>query len=129
MDGGLARRRADRISHIDFGYDGSPFADGDMVTFVTDMVADDASDEDKAAAKDAIAKIVAALADEADLPGSEADRRRTSKRRSTQACELMTGKLAEVVDGGMSCIDCHKFHDAGELGAAPISRATCRGSG
>ena len=33
--------------------------------------------------------------------------------------ELMIGKLAEVTDAGMSCTDCHKFHDSGDLGAAP----------
>ncbi len=32
---------------------------------------------------------------------------------------LMTGGLADIAANSMSCTDCHKFHDAGELGSAP----------
>ena len=31
----------------------------------------------------------------------------------------MTGGLAEIIDNGVSCTDCHKFHDSGDLGLAP----------
>jgi mono/diheme cytochrome c family protein len=100
-----------------FGYEGSPFAEGDMVTFVTDMVADDAKDADKSAAKEAVSKVVAALVDAADLPGSrEPDE--TERTQIDAGWELINGGLAEVVDGGMSCTDCHSF-EAGEAAGAP----------
>jgi ubiquinol-cytochrome c reductase cytochrome b subunit len=100
-----------------FGYQGSPFADGEMVTFVTDMVANDASDEDKAAAQEAIGKIVAALAAAADMPG-RTEPSAAEKQRIDAGWELMRGGLAEVVDGGMSCSDCHSF-EPGEAAGAP----------
>jgi ubiquinol-cytochrome c reductase cytochrome b subunit len=99
-----------------FGYEGSPFTDGDMATFVADIVADDASDQDKAVAKDAIEKIVAALTDAAEMPGAE-EPTETEQERIEAGWELIEGGLAEVV-GGMSCVDCHVFEE-GEVGTAP----------
>jgi ubiquinol-cytochrome c reductase cytochrome b subunit len=100
-----------------FGYEGSPFAEGDMTTFVTDMVADDASDDDKAAAKNAVVKIVAALADAAELPLAK-EPTAAEQEAIEEGWKLIEGELAEVVDGGMSCVDCHVFEE-GESGAAP----------
>ncbi len=37
-----------------FGYEGSPFADGDMVNFVSEAIGEKMSDKEKLAAKDAI---------------------------------------------------------------------------
>lgn len=105
------------VSPHRFGYKGSKFVDGDMVNFVAGMVAEDSSDADKAAAKDAKAKIVAALVDAAKLPRAKPP---TAEERAKidMGWELINGKLAEVVDGGMSCSDCHSFK-AGEAGNAP----------
>jgi ubiquinol-cytochrome c reductase cytochrome b subunit len=100
-----------------FGYEGSPFVDGEMATFVGDMIADAASDEDKAAAKDAVKKIVAALVNDADLPDAK-EPTPAEQEKIDAGRKLIEGGLAEVVDGGMSCVDCHVFEE-GETGAAP----------
>jgi mono/diheme cytochrome c family protein len=101
-----------------FGYEGSPFVDGEMATYVTDTFGADISDEQKAKAKEAFAKIAEALEAEAALPtGPKLNDER--KNRITEGRELMTGGLSEMLDSGMSCTDCHKFHDTGDLGSAP----------
>jgi ubiquinol-cytochrome c reductase cytochrome b subunit len=100
-----------------FGFEGSPFVDGEMVNFVTGMVAEDASDEDKAAANDAIDKIVDALVNAAELPRAQTPSE-DEQKRIDEGWELINGKLAEVVDGGMSCSDCHPF-EKDEAGGAP----------
>jgi ubiquinol-cytochrome c reductase cytochrome b subunit len=100
-----------------FGYEGSPFIDGEMVTFVKDTFGKDIDHEQKAAAKAAFAKIADALAAEAKLPPQVL--RPTSAADIEEGVALMTGGLAEILDGGLSCTDCHKFHDAGDIGSAP----------
>jgi ubiquinol-cytochrome c reductase cytochrome b subunit len=111
----------DRIGDRDhLGYHDSPFADGDMVTFVRDTFAKVDDQAQQEALEEASALIMIALTNEADLP----DLRHAYSEASTQTLiekgkELMKGGLAEIVPNGMSCVDCHKFHDAGELGMAP----------
>jgi ubiquinol-cytochrome c reductase cytochrome b subunit len=101
-----------------FGYEGSPFVDGEMATYVTDTFGADISDEQKAKAKEAFAKIAEALEAEAALPtGPKLNEER--KNRIAEGRELITGGLSEMLDSGMSCTDCHKFHDTGDLGSAP----------
>jgi mono/diheme cytochrome c family protein len=100
-----------------FGYEGSPFVDGEMVTFVKDTFGEDIDHDQKAAAKAGFAKIAAALAVEADLPSAVANRRPAAE--IDEGVALMTGGLSEILDSGMSCTDCHKFHDTGDLGTAP----------
>jgi ubiquinol-cytochrome c reductase cytochrome b subunit len=103
-----------------YGYSGSTFVDGDMAMFVSDMVADDADADDKAAAKAAIGKIVAALADAAELP--DAPEPTDAEQVAIDAgWGLINGGLAEVTDGGMSCTDCHSF-ERGEAAGAPNLR-------
>jgi ubiquinol-cytochrome c reductase cytochrome b subunit len=101
-----------------FGYEGSPFTEGDMATYVTDTFGADIDDEQQAKAKAAFAKIAEALEAEAALPtGPKLNEER--KNRIAEGRALMTGGLSEMLDSGMSCTDCHKFHDTGDLGSAP----------
>ncbi|HYO26119.1 MAG TPA: cytochrome b N-terminal domain-containing protein [Lacipirellulaceae bacterium] len=102
------------------GYKGSPFLEGDMVSFVKDMLGPDMTAEERQAGEDALLKVADALwleAGTADLVHPQAMEQ--LEARAAEGRELMTGKLAEVVDGGMSCTDCHKFHGDGDIGAAP----------
>jgi ubiquinol-cytochrome c reductase cytochrome b subunit len=103
------------------GYEGSPFADGDMVNFVRDSFGESVDVEDREGVEFAIETIALTLSNEADIPYN---REAYAKDKRVQDAvirgkELITGGLAELVPSGMSCVDCHKFHDAGELGMAP----------
>jgi len=101
-----------------FGYEGSPFAEGEMVGYVTETFGEEASDEQKAKAKEAFAKIAEALEAEAALPtGPKPNEER--KNRIAEGREMIAGGLSEILESGMSCTDCHKFHDSGDLGTAP----------
>jgi ubiquinol-cytochrome c reductase cytochrome b subunit len=100
-----------------FGYAGSPFVDGDMVNFVRDAIGENMTPEEQDAAQVALLEVIRAVwAESGMMPANllEAQAKEIEEGR-----QLITGKLAEVLDGGMSCTDCHKFHDAGELGSAP----------
>jgi ubiquinol-cytochrome c reductase cytochrome b subunit len=114
--GGLLNEETVASAHY-LGYEGSPFAEGDMVTFVRDAIGEGMSDEDKSAAQYAMLVVERALWAESGLM-PEHIQQQTAKEID-EGKELMKGKLAEIIDGGMSCTDCHKFHDAGDLGAAP----------
>jgi ubiquinol-cytochrome c reductase cytochrome b subunit len=113
---GLLREETVASVHY-LGYAGSPFAEGDMVTFVRDAIGEEMSDEEKLAAEGALMAVGRALWAESGLMPDHI--RQQTAKEIDEGKELMTGKLAEVVDGGMSCTDCHKFHDDGDLGAAP----------
>jgi ubiquinol-cytochrome c reductase cytochrome b subunit len=85
--------------------------DGDMVTFVQDTIGsqlEDLKGEELAAFRQKIENVALALASEAGLaPDGSAD---------------LAGRVAagrEAIVNEFACIDCHKFHDDGELGAAP----------
>ena len=84
--------------------------EGDMVGFVRDNLAE--LDDEKKARRDAI---IAALSAEAALP-SQAEADKSAQADGT----LEKGKTAmtESFDTA-SCVDCHKFQDAGDLGSAP----------
>jgi ubiquinol-cytochrome c reductase cytochrome b subunit len=79
--------------------------DGEMASWVQDNVStmDDA-------AKAELAKAVIALSAEAQLP-----RQRT--RDEAEASVVAEGR--QLLTQKIGCVDCHKFHDAGELGSAP----------
>lgn len=104
-----------------FGYVNSPFAEGDMVTFVTESLSEDLSSEERQKVVQAFQSIEFALLAEAGkitvVEGSDAGE--AIYANIDKGKDLIAGGLAEVLDSGMSCVDCHKFHDAGELGAAP----------
>ncbi len=102
------------------GYEGSPFVEGDMVTFVRDAFGEDVEAENREAVDNAVQAIVDALTNEADiLRNRSALAAEKTQETIARGRELITGGLAEIVPNGMSCVDCHKFHDAGELGMAP----------
>ncbi|MBX3413369.1 MAG: cytochrome b N-terminal domain-containing protein [Pirellulales bacterium] len=83
----------------------TPYKQGDMVGWVNDTVPS-MSDEEKAD----LQKVVAALSAEAHLPSQEA-----IDARDAATIEEGATLLKETV----GCADCHRFHDAGELGSAP----------
>jgi ubiquinol-cytochrome c reductase cytochrome b subunit len=102
-----------------FGYEGSPFVDGDMVTFVQDAVTEDMSDDERKAAEDALLKVADALWLAAGTTTKvHPNAMKELEERAEEGWELINGGLAEVVDGGMSCVDCHVFEE-GEVGTAP----------
>jgi ubiquinol-cytochrome c reductase cytochrome b subunit len=85
-------------------------AEGDMAGFVK---ADLAELDDEGKAK--VQSIIAALSAEAKLPAQkEAD----AKAADDGTLEKGREALAEAFENS-SCVDCHKFRDAGDLGSAP----------
>jgi ubiquinol-cytochrome c reductase cytochrome b subunit len=84
--------------------------EGDMASFVKADLAE-LDDDGKAKVK----SIIAALSAEAKLPAQkEAD----SKAEEDGTLEKGREALAEAFENS-SCVDCHKFRDAGDLGSAP----------
>jgi ubiquinol-cytochrome c reductase cytochrome b subunit len=85
---------------------------GDMVTFVEDTfgahVTADLDDDERAESRRKIEDVTFALANEADL---------IREMAADVEDRVAAGRDAIVND--FACIDCHKFHDEGELGLAP----------
>jgi ubiquinol-cytochrome c reductase cytochrome b subunit len=104
-----------------FGYEGSPFSEGDMVTFVRDSFGDAVSEKDRESIDAASEAIAVALSNEADLPGNRDlyPKDQLAQNLISRGKELIKGGLAEVVPSGMSCVDCHKFHEVDNEGGAP----------
>ncbi|MCC6493691.1 MAG: cytochrome bc complex cytochrome b subunit [Pirellulales bacterium] len=101
-----------------FGYQGSPFHEGEMASFVQEAAPADADEEQRNGVAEAFASIAAAMAAEAALPTApKPDAPQTE--RIGEGRELITGGLSGVVDSGVSCTDCHKFQDVGDVGLAP----------
>ena len=92
-------------SHHFFG--NTAFAEGEMVGFVQDTLSD--LDEDQ---QDQIAKLIAAISYEANLPSQ-----RESDQASVDVGDIEEGIRIAVEDFG--CTDCHRLGENGELGAAP----------
>lgn len=81
--------------------------EGDMAGFVKNNLADLEGEDKKA-----LENLIVALSAEANLPAQqEADAQADANGA------IAAGKDALV--NNFSCIDCHKFHDNGELGSAP----------
>ena len=103
-----------------FGYLDSPFVEGDMVSFIQDAHGEDLSGEERATVEQAFSDISVALWLEAGTTQLvHPDAMPELTEAATRGRELITGGLAEVLASGTSCVDCHKFHDAGDLGSAP----------
>lgn len=83
---------------------------GEMAGFVRDNLGE--LDDEKRTKRDAI---IAALSAEAALP-AQADADMKAKEDGT--LEKGNAAFAETWDTA-SCVDCHKFHDQGDLGSAP----------
>ncbi len=105
------------VSKHNFGYQGSPFVDGDMVTFLKESL-DGHEDDDVTAAFHTIRNALFAESGALMMP-NDAESAAEINKSLEQGRNLISGGLAEILDSGMSCVDCHKFHDAGELGMAP----------
>lgn len=103
-----------------FGYAGSPFVgDGDytdMVDFIQEIYSEDLEPEQKEEIKAAMQKITIALSAEAKLPSQiEADAADTEIIAEGRA--LMEGGLAEILESGMSCTDCHSYGEMQDIGS------------
>jgi ubiquinol-cytochrome c reductase cytochrome b subunit len=88
-------------------------AAGEMVSTIADMF-DKADGEKQPAARDNLLqqldKVAWALADEAGLP---------ALATRDDAARAMIAEGRKLLEGGLSCTDCHRFRDKGDLGAAP----------
>ncbi|WP_254507704.1 cytochrome b N-terminal domain-containing protein [Anatilimnocola floriformis] len=83
---------------------------GDMVNFVRDNFSE--LDEE---GKKAVTDIIATLSAEANLPAQAA-----ADKAATDDGSIMRGRTAFATSfASSSCVDCHKFHDKGDVGAAP----------
>ena len=103
-----------------FGYQGSPFVgDGentDMVDFIQECFGEDLEPEKRKEVEEAMQKIVVALSAEAQLPAQqEADKK--DKKAIAAGRALMEGGLADLVESGMSCTDCHTFGEQQDIGS------------
>jgi ubiquinol-cytochrome c reductase cytochrome b subunit len=84
-----------------FGH--TAFADGDMVNAIRDLF-DGADDNKKQELRDQLHKVAIALAAEQSGTGSD---------------DPLVNEGNELLTGDLACIDCHRFHDEGDLGSAP----------
>ncbi|RIK82450.1 MAG: menaquinol-cytochrome C reductase [Planctomycetota bacterium] len=85
--------------------------DGDMAGFVRDSLS-----ELDAEGKATLEKVIAALSAEAALPAHKELDAAAAKDGTLEAGRTA---IAEHAWEGGACIDCHKFHDNGDLGMAP----------
>jgi ubiquinol-cytochrome c reductase cytochrome b subunit len=103
-----------------FGYAGSPFVgDGentDMVDFVREAFGEAGDDDLKRHVQEALEKVAAALSAEAQLP-EQAELDERDQALIAEGRALMEGGLAEIVDNGMSCTDCHSFGTMQDIGS------------
>ena len=102
-----------------FGYAGSPFANEgdntDMVDFIQECFGDDLEPEQRELVEEAMQKIAIALSAEAQLP-AQGQVDQDDKKTVAEGRALMEGGLAELVEGGMSCTDCHTFGQQQDIG-------------
>lgn len=104
-----------------FGYEASPFAgDGDnteMVMFIQeDCFGEDVSEEQRAEVRAALKKIAAALSAEAKLPLQEQSDAQDSELIA-EGRALLEGGLADILESGASCTDCHTFGEQEDIGS------------
>jgi len=88
------------------------FADGEMVSTLVDLFdqAELSEEEEKGAVnalRRQLSQVAAALSAEADVPNHD---------ESYTAEDVAQGK--ELLTGDLTCTDCHRFYDEGELGSA-----------
>ncbi|MCG8450457.1 MAG: cytochrome b N-terminal domain-containing protein [Pirellulales bacterium] len=103
-----------------FGYHGSPFVgDGDntdMVDFIQECFGEDLEPEQRKKIEAAMQKISVALSAEAQLPlQAQADQQDEKTIAAGRA--LMEGGLADLLESGMSCTDCHSFGQQQDVGS------------
>jgi len=103
-----------------FGYQGSPFVgDGDntdMVDFVQESFSEDLDEEQRKTVQAAFKKVAIALSAEAKLTSQkEIDAQDADTIAEGRA--LIEGGLADVLESGTSCADCHTFGSAEDIGS------------
>lgn len=85
------------------------FAEGDMVSKVKELF-DGIEEAEAAKMRDDLKLVAQALSAEAALP-------RSSAIGHDDQASIVAGR--ELISGRLSCTDCHKFREQGELGSAP----------
>jgi ubiquinol-cytochrome c reductase cytochrome b subunit len=104
--GGLLDPKQITAGHY-FGH--TAFADGEMVDWVTSTIGD-ADPDERAELDDKIKQVVIALSAEAQLKSQQGIDK-------ADAQQIAAG--TELIKEEIGCTDCHRFHDAGDLGSAP----------
>jgi len=104
-----------------FGYADSPFAAGGENTEMVDFVRDDCfggqiEPEQRAEIEAALKKIAAALSAEAQLPQQKAVDEKESELIA-EGRALLEGGLADLLESGSSCTDCHTFGEQQDIGS------------
>jgi len=96
-----------------FGYPDSPFVGEGEHTEMVDFVRDTLDEPSQETVQKAMRKIAAALSAEANLPFQKpADAEQIAEGRA-----LIEGGLAELLDSGTSCTDCHTFGAMQDIGS------------
>lgn len=86
-------------------------SEGDMVSTIVDLHDGvDGDDEGRQTLVDQLNKAARALSAEAQLPAQAA-------ADEKHAADIAEG--SELIAGDLSCTDCHRWHDNGDLGSAP----------
>ncbi len=103
-----------------FGYEGSPFVgdaeNTEMVDFIQESLGEDIPEPQRKEIRAAFQKIAAALSAEAKLPlQDEIDRR--DQETIAEGRALIEGDLADVLESGSSCTDCHSFGEMQDIGS------------
>ncbi|MCA9229479.1 MAG: cytochrome b N-terminal domain-containing protein [Planctomycetales bacterium] len=103
-----------------FGYQGSPFtSDGrnsEMFDFVHESLGEEVDDEQRQTIKEAFQKVAAALSAEAGLSSQHAQDLADADLIA-EGRKLIEGGLADVLDSGASCTDCHTFGEMQDIGS------------
>jgi len=104
-----------------FGYQGSPFAVDADNTEMVDFVRDDCfggelDDEQRGKIQVALKKIAAALSAEATLP-AQRELDATDAVLIAEGRALIEGGLADLLESGSSCTDCHTFGEQQDIGS------------
>ena len=86
-----------------------------MIDYVRDELYAVEDDDALAEQEDQIRKIVAALSAEATLPEQTA----ADEQDAALIAEGRELLQADMIGDATGCVGCHKYHDAGDLGAAP----------
>jgi ubiquinol-cytochrome c reductase cytochrome b subunit len=90
-----------------FGH--TKFKSGDMAGKIAELF-DDAGEDGQAELQTQLRQVARALSAEAALASQQEQDR-------ADAADIVRGR--ELLMGSLSCTDCHRFHDQGDLGSAP----------
>lgn len=105
--GGMLDPERIKSEHV-FGK--TKFVDGEMQSSIVEKFDGAKSEEDRKALREQLAKVARALSAEAQL---------NSQAPADAQDQALIAAGKELLTGDLSCTDCHKFHDVGELGSGP----------